>query len=187
MPEVRRARECLENAAAKLQTACDAIAAAEEELWAGHNKFVCKCGGGEGAYLWVNGDQEAALFREFVERVVGPARGELVAPAARIAAAQSRMILAEVAAVDRSVDPLVRWCALFPKRGGAPPRHRDRVRAMVEAARLRAGDLEEDARQLEAFSAAAGVPPPRREGLSEAIGAAAYLGDKLDLHTSLLV
>jgi hypothetical protein len=31
---------------------------------------VRKCGGGDGAYLWVNGEQETALFGEFVDHVM---------------------------------------------------------------------------------------------------------------------
>ena len=158
LPVVCHARECLENAAAALTAERDKCAAAEEELWSGHAKFVRKCGGGDGAYLWINGDQEAALFGEFVDRVMGQAHAALVTPAARVAAAQARMILAEIAAVDRNVDPLTRWCALFPGKGGAPPRFRDRVREMVKVARLRVEDLEEDVRRLETFCATAGVP-----------------------------
>jgi|AntAceMinimDraft_1070359.scaffolds.fasta_scaffold18351_2 hypothetical protein len=159
LPVVRHARECLEAAAQALQLERNKCAAAEEELWAGHGKFVRKCGGGEGAYLWINGEQEEGLFAEFVDHVMAPARAALVPPAARIAAAQTRMILAEVDAIERSMDPLTWWSALFPGLGGAPPKVRDRVRKTLQAARVRVRDLEADTQQLRVWGATAGLEP----------------------------
>ena len=188
LPLVRLARECLENAAAALASEREKCAAAEEELWSGYAKFVRKCGGGDGAYLWINGDQEAALFGEFVQHVMAPAYAALVAPAARVVAAQARMILADIAAVNRNVEPLTRWCALYPGRGGAPPGlYRERVRAMMRAAKLRVEDLREDVRQLETFCDTAGVPVAQREKVAEALGAACFLDEKISMHTSLWV
>jgi hypothetical protein len=40
---------------------------------------------------------------------MAPARAALMPPAARVAAAQTAMILAEADAIDRSMDPLTRW------------------------------------------------------------------------------
>ena len=163
------------------------VVAAEEELWSGHAKFVRLFGGGDSAYLWINGDQEAALFGELVQHITAPAYAALVAPAARVAAAQARMIIAEVAAVDRHVEPLTRWCALHPGKGGAPAHYRERVRETVKAAKLRVEDLEEDVRQLETFCDTAGVPTEKREKVAEALGATCFLLEKISMHTSLWV
>ena len=183
LPVVCHARECLEAAAAALLTEHDKCAAAEEVLWAGHRKFLRKCGG-EGTNLWVSGEHESALFAEFVDHIIAPARAVLVPPAERIAAAQLRMILAEATAIDRGIEPLARWCAMFPRRRGAPRRFRDRVRAMIEAARTRVRDLREDMKQLRLFCDTAGLSEAPPE-FDETLGAVCFLGEKLDIHTTL--
>jgi hypothetical protein len=112
-----------------------------------------------------------------VDHVLGPARRALVAPAARVAAAQARLILAEVEAVDRATDPVTAWCALHGI-GAVPPHVVERVAGAVAAARRRAADLQQDVRALAGFCATAGVPPTPR--LQEAHGALSFLMDTLE-------